>query len=413
MPEVLDEEVDITLKTKRWLYIPLGILIFMCMGAVYSWSVFRKPVEDLLNISATQSGLPYMVFLVFYAVLMPIAGGFIDDYGPKLVTMVGGGLVGLGWFLSSFATSIIQLAITYGVIAGAGVGIAYGAPMAVAAKWFPDKKGLAVGLTLGGFGLSPFITAPLANWLIDVYGLFNAFRFLGIAFTIIIIILALPLKFPQGNLGIKDHNSEDFVADDLDLNVKAMIKTTSFYGLWLCFIVGTLIGLMAIAITSPVAEEVVNLDSQTAAFMISLFAIFNGVGRPIFGWLTDEFGPKYAAILSYLLIILASILMLNVQESSMVLYGIAFSILWLNLGGWLAIAPAATAILFGDQNYSKNYGVVFTAYGIGAVLGNLISGNLRDLLGSYIYTFYPVIILSILGIITSIFLLKKPKQKVK
>ncbi|WP_408955976.1 OFA family MFS transporter [Natroniella sp. ANB-PHB2] len=411
MDKIVDKDIGVAFKTKRWLYIPIGILIFMCMGTVYSWSVFRKPVEELLNINATQSGLPYMIFLVFYAALMPIAGGFIDDYGPKLVTIVGGGLVGLGWFLSSFTTSIIQLSITYGAIAGAGVGIAYGAPMAVVAKWFPDKKGLAVGLTLGGFGLSPFVTAPLANWLIDIYGLFQTFRLLGIVFTIILIILALPLKFPKGNLEIKDNNSVDFTEGTLDLNVRAMIKNTTFYGLWLCFILGTLIGLMAIAITSPVAEEIINLDSQTAAFMVSLFAIFNGIGRPIFGWFTDEFGPSYAAILSYVLIIVASVLILNAQEGSVVLYGIAFSIFWLNLGGWLAIAPAATAILFGDKNYSKNYGVVFTAYGVGAILGNLISGNLRDLLGSYIYAFYPVIILAVLGIITASLLLKLPQEK--
>ncbi|MCK8828165.1 OFA family MFS transporter [Natroniella acetigena] len=409
MSVTISEEVDMRSKTKRWIYIPLGLLIFMCMGTIYSWSVFRRPAEDLLNISATQSGLPYMVFLVFYAIMVPIAGGFIDKYGPKIVTMVGGSLIGLGWFLSSFATSITYLTITYGVIAGAGVGIAYGAPMAVAAKWFPEKQGFAVGLTLAGFGLSPFVTAPLANWLINSYGLFQAFRFLGIAFGIIITILALPLKFPQRTLENKDDNLVD--KDSLDLDVKGMIKTKSFYGLWLCYIVGALIGLMAIAISSPVAEEVINLDSQTAAFMVSLFAIFNGIGRPIFGWLTDEFGPTYSAILSYILIILASVLMLNVQEGSIVLYGIAFSALWLTLGGWLAIAPASTAILFGDKNYSKNYGIVFTAYGLGAVLGNLISGNLRDMLGSYIYTFYPVIILAVLGILIALFLLKNSKGR--
>ena len=120
---------------KRWVFIPIGILIFMCLGTVYSWSVFRKPVEDLLNINATQSGLPYMFFLFFYAVFMPIAGGFIDKYNPKVMTIIGGLMVSLGWFLSGFVTNIILLSVTYGFIAGGGVGITYGVPIAVAAKW--------------------------------------------------------------------------------------------------------------------------------------------------------------------------------------------------------------------------------------------------------------------------------------
>ncbi|MBZ4654199.1 MAG: sugar phosphate permease, partial [Peptococcaceae bacterium] len=154
----------------RWLYIPLGIIIFMCLGTVYSWSVFRKPLENLFNIGATQSGLPYMLFLASYAILMLISGGFIDKYTPKTIIIVGGIVVGFGWILSGYAWNINVLSITYGIIAGGGVGIVYGVPIAVISKWFPDKKGLAVGLTLLGFGLSPFVTAPLAKWLIDFYG---------------------------------------------------------------------------------------------------------------------------------------------------------------------------------------------------------------------------------------------------
>ncbi|WP_134118613.1 OFA family MFS transporter [Orenia marismortui] len=394
---------------KRWLYIPLGLIIFMCMGTVYAWSVFRKPIEELFNIGATQSGLPYMFFLVSYALGMPIAGGLIEKYGPKLITIIGGLIVSIGWVLSGFASSINMLIISYGVIAGAGVGVAYGAPMAVAAKWFPDKKGLAVGLTLGGFGLSPFVTAPLANWLVNSYGPFQTFKILGIAFAIIITVLALPLKFPERELSIDSDQDKSNAKNEVNLDTKDMIKTPTFYGLWLCFVIGTLVGLMAIGISSPVAEEVVNLDASTAAFMVSFFAIFNGIGRPIFGGITDKLNPKKAAIISYLLIILASILMLNAGEGNIFLYGVAFAIFWLNLGGWLAIAPAATGIFFGAKNYSKNYGFLFTAYGVGAVLGNLLAGKLRDILGSYLYTFYPTIALAVLGIIIAVLMLKEPK----
>ncbi len=170
-----------------------------------------------------------------------------------------------------------------------------------------------------------------------------------------------------------------------------------------------LTGLMAIGIASPVGEEIVGLTSRQAAFMVSFFAIFNGIGRPIFGWVTDRYSPKWAAISSYVLIIIASLLMLIAGEGNSFIYGLAFAIFWLNLGGWLAIAPAATAIFFGDKHYSKNYGYLFTAYGVGAVFGNFISGRLRDLLGTYIYTFYPTAILAVIGIILAFFFLDKEK----
>jgi len=390
---------------KRWLYIPLGLIIFMCMGTIYSWSIFRTPIENSFNIGATESGLPYMFFLVFYALAMPFAGSYMDKYGPRIMTITGGLLISIGWFLSGFTTSITFLTISYGVIGGTGVGIAYGAPMAVAAKWFPDKEGLAVGLTLGGFGLSPFITAPAANWLITIFGAFTTFKILGGLFAIIITLLALPLKFPEANHQISQNKNTN--NQNLEIDPKNMFKSRSFYALWTTFVIGTIIGLMAIAISGPVAEELINLDSATASIYVSFFAIFNGIGRPIFGALTDKLKAKKTAIISFSLIILASLLMIINNSANPALYFIAFAIFWLNLGGWLAIAPAATSYFFGKKNYIKNYGYLFTAYGVGAVIGNLLSGSIRDIMGSYYFVFYPTIILAALGIIVALLFLKK------
>ncbi|QNB46392.1 MFS transporter [Thermanaerosceptrum fracticalcis] len=391
----------------RWLYIPLGIIIFMCLGTVYSWSVFRKPLENLFNIGATQSGLPYMLFLASYAILMLISGGFIDKYTPKTTIIIGGIVVGLGWILSGYAWNINVLSITYGIIAGGGVGIVYGVPIAVISKWFPDKKGLAVGLTLLGFGLSPFVTAPLAKWLIDFYGPLQTFKILGTTFLVIVPILALPFRFPNEQVVEENESSIKNDSKSLDINTKEMLQTSKFYGLWICYAIGTLTGLMAIGITSPVGEEVIKLDSKTTALMVSLFAIFNGIGRPLFGWLTDKLYPLKASIISYIVIMLSSGLMLMATEGTVLLYVLSFALLWLTLGGWLAIAPTATAIFFGLKYYSKNYGFVFTAYGVGAILGVLISGIFRDIFGSYIYVFIPMFFLAIAGLFVALFLLRE------
>lgn len=388
----------------RWLLIPFGVTVLLCLGTVYSWSIFRKPLEKALNISATESLLPFTVLLVVFAILMPITGFYIERFGSRVVTAVGGVVMGVGYILSSFASNIVMLVITYGVIAGAGIGIAYGVPLAVAAKWFPDQKGLAVGLTVVGFGLSPLVTAPLARNLIGTYGVQSSFLILGVAFTTIILAISLVLKTPPKNWKPTNWNPP-IVTLSRETEDLEMIKTKTFYGLWICYTIGTFVGLAAIGISSSVAQEIIKLDTGTAALTVSLFAIFNGLGRPLFGWLTDRFKPKRAAIISYVLILIASILMLSAREGQILTYLIAFCLFWLSLGGWLAIAPTSTLTLFNSQNYAKNYGIVFTAYGVGAVLGTILAGEIRDIWGSYTAFFYPTGALAILGIIIAVFLL--------
>ncbi|MCT7981140.1 L-lactate MFS transporter [Laspinema olomoucense] len=392
----------------RWLMIPFGMSVLLCLGSVYSWSVFRKPLEGELNIGATESLLPYTVALVFYAVMMPVAGFYIPRIGSRIVTAIGGIIVGLGYILSSFATNIVTMTLTYGLIAGTGVGIAYGVPMAVVARWFPDKKGLAVGLTIIGFGLSPLITAPLAKGLIDAYSVRETLRILGIAFTLIILAIATTLKMPP-----KDWQPAQPLSAASCAVPSAypgnILKSRSFYGLWICYSIGTFVGLSAIGISSPVGEEMIKIDPALAASSVSLFALFNGISRPLFGWLSDRFKPRYVAMVSYTLVLIACILMLNVKEGQVATYLIAFCLFWASLGGWLAMAPTTTLRLFNPDNYAQNYGIVFTAYGVGALSGTLVAGQIRDWFGSYTYAFYPMIFLAIVGMVVASLLLKRDK----
>jgi MFS transporter, OFA family, oxalate/formate antiporter len=397
----------------RWLFLPLGITAMLCLGTVYSWSIFRKPLTEAfkqqgITIGATDTLLPFATLLVVFAILMPISSRYIERYGAAKVTAVGGTIVGLGYFLSSFATSIPLLIVTYGLIGGAGIGIVYGVPISVTAKWFPDLKGLTVGLTVVGFGLSPLITAPLAKFLIDAYGINSTFRILGVAFTAILLTIATQLRFPPADW----QPSPQFISSRVSTEPDRLLSSPSFFALWSCYAIGTLAGLMAVGIATNVGKEIIGLDTNTATASVSIFAIFNGVGRPIFGWLTDRIKPKMAAILSYVMILVASIVMLNTSKGQVVNYFFAFSLLWLSLGGWLAIAPTATLSMFNPVNYTKNYGIVFTAYGAGALAGTLVAGNAKDIFGSYTNAFIPTAILSILGILIATFALKPdPKSQ--
>lgn len=178
-----------------------------------------------------------------------------------------------------------------------------------------------------------------------------------------------------------------------------MLKSSSFYALWATYTIGCLAGLMAIGIASPFGTEIAKLDAATTAFAVSLFAVFNGLGRPIFGAVTDKLGPKHTAMVSFAMILGVSLLMSFFGQDNAMLYLFAFCVLWMCLGGWLAIAPTSTGILFGKKHYAQNYGLVFTAYGAGAILGTLLSGNIKDITGSYLNTFPIVAGLAMLGMI--------------
>jgi MFS family permease len=359
-----------------------------------------------LGISATESLLPYTFVLFFYALWMPITGFYIPRLGTRRTTAIGGLVVGLGYLLASVAPSVPWLVVTYGLIGGTGIGITYGVPMAVVARWFPDKKGLAVGATIVGFGLSPLITAPLANTLIEAYGVRPTLRLLGLAFMAIICLLSLAMKSPPPDWCPTTLTGRSPVVNRSSYP-SPVLKSRSFYGLWGCYAIATVIGLSAIGISSPVGEEVIQISGPAAARSVSLFALFNGLSRPLSGWLADRFKPHHMAIASYSLMILACSLMVGAQTGQVGRYWVAFCLFWFCLGGWLAMAPTITLRFFDPEHYAQNYGLVFTAYGVGALLGTWGTGQVRDLWGSYTYGFYPMALLAIAGIVWASLFLKR------
>jgi MFS family permease len=241
----------------------------------------------------------------------------------------------------------------------------------------------------------------------ETVGIAKTFTYFGIAFLVVLLGLSLGLRTPNPDwkpAGWKGPQTKGAAAVELDRG--QMLRTPTFYALWGSYIIGCLAGLMAIGIAAPVGREVAKLTPQAAGIAVSLFAIFNGAGRPLYGWLTDKIAPKGTAVLSFALILAASALFYFAGEGNAVVYFVVFSILWLNLGGWLAIAPTATATFFGAKHYAKNYGVVFTAYGIGAILGSLLSGMIHDATKSYLPVFLPVMGLAGLGLVVALIGLK-------
>ncbi len=384
---------------KGYVCLVAGFLMMLCLGTVYSWSVFRSPIEAHFQITSLLSGLPYMTSLVFYSLFMVFTGRNRHKMSLKKWMLLGAVMVGLGWILSSFTSHIILFTLSYGVMIGTGVGIMYGIPMALVAEWFPMKKGLMVGLVLGGFGLSALISAPLARFLIESRGLMPAFLYIGIAFLIILLLLTSLMSSPEGSAcSVEIDNSATLSAQ---VDSKEMLRLRSFKVLYFCYFIGTAIGLTMIGLSYPIGVDYIQASPSVVAWMLSVFALCNGLGRPFFGWFTDRFSPLSSIRLSFGVILLAISLMLIFKESSVLVFGICFSLFWFNLGGWLALAPAATLRFYGVCHFSQNYGLMFSAYGAGALFGVVASGFLKDWLGTYQAIFWLVLVLAGMGLLSS------------
>ena len=367
-------------------YVITSVILMLLIGSVYTYSVFRPFVEEKFTLNTLRSGLPYMLSLFFYAVSMMLTGRILTTKNQKMILVIGIILIGLGWFLAGFATYFILFLIGYGVMIGVGVGMVYGIPIKGIQDRFPMKKGLMTGIVLLGFGLSTLIVAPLSTYLIDTFGLSQTFYIYAIIFMIVLIPISLILGTHQDESQIlKSTNDHQKVLD------------VSSIKLYLYFVMATTIGLMMIGLSYYIGVTVYGFNPWSVALSMSLFAVMNGISRPIFGWLMDRKGFYYSVKLSLLLIITASLISIINQGTHLVLFMASYGLFWFNLGAWLAIIPTAVSIKYGRERYAKQYGLFFTGYGIGAIIGTLLSGFIMDLFGNTTYI-YLIILVFMIGL---------------
>lgn len=392
----------------RWLIVVGAILIQLCLGAIYAWSVFRIPLQKILNISPTQASLPFSFVLISFALATVIGGRWQDKVGPRTVAITGGILLGLGMILASFARSLTTVILFYGVISGIGIGLAYVCPISAGVKWFPDKRGLITGLSVAGFGAGALIVAPLARAMIDSVGVFNTFRILGVIFFVLVFIGALILRNPPAGYKPAGWNPPQVTASTkVDYTAKEMLSTGQFYLIWLMYFIGCASGLMVIGQTSPIGQELAKYTKETAALGVSLLAIFNAVGRIFWGKISDSFGRMKTLFLMFLICGLA-ILSYNLIANAPVWFWFGISLVGFCFGGYLALFPAVTADLFGTKSVGINYGFVFTAYGVGGLLSNIFAPRVKELTGGYSVAFIVTGVLCLIGAILTF--LVKPRK---
>ncbi len=441
-------------KTNRWLIVAGGVIINLMLGITYTWSIFGSTLDNQTGPykwTTPEQTLVFSIMLLFFALTMPIAGRIQDKRGPRLVALIGGVLLGIGFIASSQALYDKTLMyITYGVLAGAGVGFAYGAPIAAGNKWFPDKRGLIAGIMVFGFGFGSVLLAPIAQVMINGLpaqpkgliqplivslfqmpvlssllniGLQNTFMTLGAVFLVVICAGALVLRNPPEGWkpeGWDPSKTKKAVTHaHKDYTVSEMIRTKQFWMLWVMFIFTAAAGLMVIGFLNKYAEiafrDAFKYSAESAvlegAVAVSVLAIFNGVGRIFAGWLSDHIGrARTMFILFAAQAVLIATFVYTTPMAPVMVY-VVMALIGLCFGSCFSLFPASTADFFGAKNCGVNYGIVFTAYGIGGILGPMLSANLvpaNPVISSYSM---PGLILGILVAIAALMALviKPPK----
>lgn len=393
----------------RWWVVVGGILIQLCLGAIYAWSAFTKKLTDT-GFTKTQTQIIFSLGLLSFAVVMAlIAGKWQKKAGPKKVAIAGGIVLGLGYFLAGFSgtnenPNFWGILIGVGLLGGAGIGLGYVCPIAALVKWFPDKKGLITGLAVAGFGFGALIWIKLTSGFefgpVDLtpgwaglygagWGVMEVFRLYGVLFAVLVIIGALFMINPpegwQPRGWVPPEASKAAGTGGINLTEGQMVQTPQFWILFLTFTAGGMAGLMVIGIIklfgidalTASGLEITKANVITGTAMGLFYALLNGLGRIVWGAISDKTGRKNAIIMMSAAQGIMMIVFYFIGGKEIGLY-VGAAIIGFNFGGNFALFPAATADYFGNKNVGTNYPWVFMAYGVGGVVGPILGGMMGD-----------------------------------
>jgi OFA family oxalate/formate antiporter-like MFS transporter len=381
------------MKQNKYVVLVGALLAQVTIAGLYAWSVFGIAIERETGWSSDEILLTYSIAQFVFALSTIVSGRLVDIKGPRITIIIGGILYGGGLILSSFATSPLMLYITYGVITGAGVGFVYVSPITTLVKWFPEKKGAIIGLSVAVFGGGSIIFKDVIAWLLVDSDVSTAFLHLGLITTVIIIIGGLLTSVPAGfKKSLLQKTDEDYTSME-------MLKTPKFYLTWIMYWLAVIPGLLVLGAAKNIGIEVAGLGDEAAATIISILAISNASSRLISGALSDKAGTLNMLKGQFVVTILALLLLSFLAETPALFYlgvvGIA-----VGYGGFLALFPTFTNQQWGIFRYGSNYGLVYQAYGLAALTGIFI----KSVVGSFTNTFIVAAIAATIGLGVSFFI---------
>lgn len=387
-----------TTVNKGWKVVYAGLGINLALGVLYAWSIFKGAIkasiekggEGAFQWDLSSVNDPYAVCCLTFAFAMILAGKCQDKIGPAKTALIGGILVGLGFTLISQSAEYIAWVIGFGVLGGAGFGFGYSAATPPALKWFsPSKTGLIAGIVVAGFGLAPVYIAPLSSWLLGSFGIQNSMLILAVFFGVVVCGLSFFLANPpQGYVPPEPANPGPVAKMNAskpaeNATVSEMLRNYKFYILWVTYFIGAGAGLMVIGSVAGMAKK----SMGSMAFLaVAIMALGNAGGRVISGILSDKIGRRatlFIMLAFQSLLMFLAIPIIGAEEPSAVLLVVLATFIGFNYGSNLALFPSFSKDYWGLKNYGLNYGVLFTAWGVGGSVMGKVSEILNAQYGSY------------------------------
>ncbi|MDQ3923672.1 MAG: OFA family MFS transporter, partial [Actinomycetota bacterium] len=401
--------------TNRWLIATAGVVMQVALGAVYAWSVFRIPLSSNYGTSVSAVNTTFSIAILALGFAAFFGGLWMNRSGPRIVALTAGVLYGAGIFLASFAENNLWiLYLSYGLIAGVGIGLGYIVPVATLIKWFPDKRGFITGIAVAGFGAGALVTAPIAKQLISGVGLFQTFSILGIIYLVMVVGASFVMKNPPEGWKPEgwepEEEQESSERTGVDYELGGALKTWQWYALWALLFLNVTAGIAIISEADPIAQEVSGVEPALAAWLVSIISIGNAAGRFLWAWLSDAIGRKWVFLTMYLLQAALFFLLPLVGSASFVLLAVLAFIIVSCYGGGFGTMPAFNADYFGSKNVGMIYGLMITAWGFGGVLGPLLISYMYDLTRSYAGAFYIIAGIMLASSIIP-FIVRPPKRE--
>ena len=384
--------------SRGWTVALAGTGINLALGILYTWSIFKSAIaesvakggEGAFTWDPASINDPYATACLVFAAAMIVAGKLQDKFGPKVTCIAGGLLVGLGFTLISQTTNYWAWIVGFGVMAGGGIGFGYSAATPPALKWFPPAKtGLIAGIVVSGFGLASVYIAPLASYMLGTLGLQQSMLYFGIGFTVIVSTLGMLISNPPegyvADAAAVNTTAAAVVSEEKNLSPKQLFSTGSFYTLWLCFFVGAGAGLMVIGSAKGLAKASMG---EMAFLVVAIMAVGNAAGRLVAGVVSDKLGRANTLII--MLVFQAALMFAAIpglKSGNPIVVVLLVTFMVFNYGTNLALFPSFAKDLWGMKHFGMNYGVLFSAWGVGAFVLVRVSEVLKARTGDFTVSF--------------------------
>ncbi len=384
MSAIVQEDFGTRPTAYRWVQLLVGIF---CMAMIanlqYGWTLFVSPIDAKFHWGRASIQVAFSIFVLLETWLVPVEGYLVDRFGPRLVVLAGGILCGIAWAMNAYADSLVFLYVA-AALGGVGAGAVYGTCVGNALKWFPDRRGLAAGLTAGGFGAGSALTIIPISAAIKSGGYESTFLYFGIGQGVIVVLLSLILAAPKK--GEVTETSKKVPQTRRQFRPMEVLKQPVFWVMYVMFVLVGAGGLMATAQLAPIAKDfkiaeipvsLVGITLPALTFALAIDRILNGITRPFFGWISDNIGRELTMLIAFALEAIG-IIALSVYGRDPVTFVILTGLVFFAWGEIYSLFPSTSADAFGTEYAAANAGMLYTAKGTASLLvplGNVLASS--------------------------------------